>query len=252
MEFFRRYSRVMRNTFIGVVLVSFGLLFFQTRIQYMHRVGLMNEQFRVIAVSLDYHLKNTTDHVNALQYQAQNYLSENPEVLYPEGMVRQIEDSPDGDFYHSDNILPPFSKNRVASITGKGSIGKISPEHLRELNMTASLNPLFQIAKNNLPNAAWVYYTSAREYIAMYPWISSKDFRFTDALYTHDFYLLGLAERNPTRKQFWTRAYVDEAGKGLMVTCGSPVYENDHFLGTVSIDFTLDLLNQFTLNCPRK
>lgn len=250
MEFFRRFSRVMRNTFIGVVLVSLGLLVFQTRVQYQHRLGLMNEQFRVIAVSLDYHLKNTTDHVNALQYQAQNYLLDYPGAHSPEGLIEQIEDAPGGEFYHSDHIQPPFDKTRVGSITGKGSIRDVTPDYLRELNMTVSLNPLFQIAKNNLPNAAWVYYTSERGFIAMYPWVSSEDFHVTDALYTHDFYLLGTPARNPTRKLFWTRAYVDEAGLGLMVTCGAPVYDGNRFCGTVAIDFTLDLLNQFTQSCP--
>lgn len=242
----------MRNTFIGVVLVSLGLLVFQTHAQYQHRVRLMNEQFRVIAVSLDYHLKNTTDHVNALQYQAQNYLFDHPGTVAPEGLLGQLEDAAEGDYFHSDHIQPPYDKARVASITGKGSIRDLTPDYQRELNMTISLNPLFRIARNNLPNAAWVYYTSERGFIAMYPWVSAEDFHVTDALYTHEFFLLGTPSRNPSRKQFWTRAYVDEAGLGLMVTCGAPVYDGNQFCGTVTVDFTLDLLNQFTMNCPSR
>ncbi len=38
--------------------------------------------------------------------------------------------------------------------------------------------------------------------------------------------------------------YVDHAGKGLMVTLSSPVYNGDAFMGAVSIDITNNLLNQ--------
>ena len=50
---------------------------------------------------------------------------------------------------------------------------------------------------------------------------------------------VGIGEQ-PERKTFWTKAYVDETGQGLMVTCGAPVYHNDEFMGTISFDLTLD------------
>jgi len=72
-----------------------------------------------------------------------------------------------------------------------------------------------------------VYYTSKNRFINIYTWVSSADFKYADELLTHEFYQLGLPEKNPARSVFWTEAYMDEYGKGMMVTCAAPVYQAD-------------------------
>ncbi|MBU0769529.1 MAG: PAS domain S-box protein, partial [Proteobacteria bacterium] len=114
--------------------------------------------------------------------------------------------------------------------------------------MALNLNPFFRNVAGAIKNSAWVYYTSQNNFINIYPWVSSKDFKFSKELYTHEFYTLGLLENNPDRKRFWTNVYVDEYGKGLMTTCAAPIYDQDRFTGTVAIDLTVDFLNTVVQN----
>jgi len=72
----------------------------------------------------------------------------------------------------------------------------------------------------------------------MYPWISSNDFKFTDELKNTEFYSYVTPLKNPSRKALWTPVYLDQAGKGLMVSLSGPIYDNDTFMGVVSLDLT--------------
>ncbi|MCI5158645.1 MAG: serine/threonine protein phosphatase, partial [Candidatus Electrothrix sp. AUS1_2] len=109
----------------------------------------------------------------------------------------------------------------------------------------SSLNSLFQATKENIPDSAWIYYTSKNNFLNIYPWVPSDKFQFSQELYTHEFYRWGLPSVNPERKAFWTPVYIDEYGQGAMVTAVRPVYRKDEFLGTVAIDITLDKLTDY-------
>jgi len=110
-----------------------------------------------------------------------------------------------------------------------------------------NLNPLFRATLKEIPNAVWVYYTSGRELINIAPWVSDTEFHYTPDLLTHAFYADGLPIRNPERKLFWTDAYIDLYGKGMMVTVAAPVDDDrDAFRGTVALDLTLDVLSAFS------
>jgi signal transduction histidine kinase len=136
----------------------------------------------------------------------------------------------------------------VSSVSGLGALPPAGSAQWQELEMALLLAPQFAATAENIPNMAWAYYTSASRFIAMYPNVSCSDFFFSDELYEHEFYNLGRAPLNPMRKQFWTSAYVDEAGKGLMATIGAPVYDGDgQFRGTVAIDLTLQTLSKYML-----
>ena len=114
--------------------------------------------------------------------------------------------------------------------------------------MTLLLTPQFAATAHNILDATWIYYTSAERFIAMYPSVSCTEFFYSDELQAHEFFSLGTPKRNPNRTQFWTRAYIDEAGKGLMATIGAPVYDGDgRFRGTVAIDLTLQTLSKYML-----
>src|SRR5690348_3535545 len=106
--------------------------------------------------------------------------------------------------------------------------------------MALALNPLFGATQAQVPDAAWVYYTSKNHFMALYPWAPSRGFHWSEDLFTYDFYKLDTPEHDPSRESFWTDIYVDAAGKGLMATVGEPVYDqHDQFRGTVDLDLTL-------------
>lgn len=237
-------------TFLGVILVALGLFILQTRIQYQNIVRQATERFRETAQSMDYFLKNATDHVNACKIAAEGFYLDPEDAAKQPAIFTYFEDNPTSGYFHMDNLSEPFDKSHYASITGKGSFRGRPDEYYREIRMVFSLIPVFRGTVANLPFVPWVYYTSRREFIAMYPWIPSKDFYYTDWTQEQEFYILGTPSKNSSRKIFFTSVYVDLARKGLMVTCGAPVYHGEEFLGTVAIDATLDSLNKFVSDFP--
>jgi nitrogen-specific signal transduction histidine kinase len=52
---------------------------------------------------------------------------------------------------------------------------------------------------------------------------------------------------NPERKPIWTNPYIDYLGKGLLITCSFPIYENNEMIGVVCIDIGLkDIQNSIS------
>ncbi len=194
-------------------------------------------------LSLKAEMRSALNIVEGLRTAAEAYYI-NPGVE-PSPYYEMLAPRPDKGGYALERIRPPFNRDQLANLTGLGELERDDVSFHREINMALSLTPLFGWVKQTHPTAPWVYYTSARDIISMYPWVSADDFFFTPDLYTHGFFTGGLPANNPEHRSFITEVYLDEAGKGLMVTIAAPVYEDNTFRGTVAIDFTLDWLNQF-------
>jgi PAS domain S-box-containing protein len=221
---------------IGVVFrFSQGLKAQQENLRYRHQEALL---------SLEAEMKSALNTIEGLRTAAEtDYL--NPPEEKPSPYYEMLASRPDQDGYALEQIQPPFSRNQLANLTGLGKLERDDASFRREIEMALSLTPLFEWAKQTHPAAPWVYYTSARDFISMYPWVSADDFFFTPALHEHGFFTGGLPENNPNRQSFITEVYLDEAGQGLMVSIAAPVYEGDTFRGTAALDFTLASLNQF-------
>ncbi|WNZ25229.1 hypothetical protein HJG54_21810 [Leptolyngbya sp. NK1-12] len=248
MDFFRRYNRIIVRTSIVVALVSLGLFGFQFQALYSHEVKTIRSRLNQTASNLDAALQTTIDHVEVLRSHAEASLvlhPVQPAVHSPSLLFNQLRDGfPEPGYYA---LLAGGKAQRhglMSRLEGKGNLVNSSPELRQEIEMALSLNSLFKATIRNLANATWVYYISQRSFINVYP-SPLQDFRYSDDFHTQDFYALGLPNRNPKRQYFWTKAYIDPAGQGLMVTNGAPVYEANQFRGTVAIDITLNLLNSF-------
>jgi PAS domain S-box-containing protein len=206
----------------------------QESLRYRHQDALLN---------FEAEMKAALNTVEGLRTAAQAYYT-NPGAA-PSPYYGMLAPRADKGGYAIEHIQPPFSQDGLANLTGLGALERNDISFRREIEMTLSLTPLFVWAKQTHPAAAWVYYTSARDFISMYPWVAADDFFFTPELYEHSFFKEGRPENNPNHRPFITEAYEDSAGAGLMVTLAAPVYEGDTFRGTVALDFTLTRLNQF-------
>jgi sigma-B regulation protein RsbU (phosphoserine phosphatase) len=237
----------MSAIFFVVISISAGLFYGQFISRYENEVHHVKTEFKERVLGIDSLMKEAINHVEAMQIAAQSSLIVNPnQSSSPSLLFSQLERDAPQNNYALDNVKAPFNTGIVGNLTGMGSLEQRSQDFYREIEMALRLNAQFQITLHNLPNVAWAYYlSSANQFINLYPWVVSQKFRFTEKLYTHEFYTLALPENNPQRQSFWTNAYIDEAGKGLMVTSAAPVYDGDEFLGIVALDFTLDFLNTF-------
>ncbi len=247
MQFFKRYNYLMLTTFVVVWSVALGLFYLQYNIHYEYEISQLKNSFKERWSSLEHVVRAAKYQVEGLRMKAETYLiiqEESPPASKLFSQLQPISEQ----FYGLDVVKSPFSKKMVGNLTGQGSLQNREADFYREIEMALELNPLFQIAIHNVPNAVWVYYTSTHRFINLYPWVNSQQLTFSEELYQHEFYSLGLPANNPEQHTVWTNAYMDGAGKGLMVTCLAPVYDGEHFRGTVALDLTLEVLNQFIEN----
>ena len=241
-KFTARYNKIMLYTLATVLLVSAILIVIQTKIKQQYDNEQLIEQFKTESVAIDNLIVRVTVLLNVLQTDAEDYFL-NPRSgysTYLEGL-RNINDNE----YTLDAIPKPYKKIDGGNLTGMGVLDYLPELVLDEMEMALSLNSAFKSTLQSIPNAAWVYYISKFHFINIYPWVHSNDFQFSRSLYKKDFYTLGLPEANPAKTIFWTPIYLDEAGKGMMVTAAKPVYHQTEFLGTVAIDFTLGELTDY-------
>ena len=149
--------------------------------------------------------------------------------------------NPKANSYNMDSAKVTTQEKELGNITGLGKIPEAGVVR-NELNLALQYNKFFSSYYEKFPEVAWLYYTSENNFINMYPWISSKDFTFSEKLKTVEFYKIANPLHNPFRKIVWTPAYIDEAGKGTMITLSAPIYDMDNFKGVISLDLTTDWL----------
>jgi len=158
-------------------------------------------------------------------------------------LFRYLKSTPDGKAFHLDDIRLPYRKESVGNLTGDGSLEGRSPDFLREISMTLTLCAGCDRLAKIMPHLTWIYYYSKDNFALYYPWCLSKDTRFAKNAYATTAWTLGLPENNPKHEPYWTEVYFDAAGKGLMISCLTPVYDQDRFLGVVGADLSVNHLN---------
>ena len=93
-----------------------------------------------------------------------------------------------------------------------------------------------------------VYYIGSAGLMYVYPWTKTRESGFGDDVFLQDIFQLGRPEANPKRRPFWTPAYLDMAGLGLVASHGAPLYRDDTFIGVVALDIGLDGIRAFVRN----
>lgn len=139
--------------------------------------------------------------------------------------------------------LPGFGAQELGRITGLGALPHAGSAVAQEISMAIALTPMFQTVLERDVETPWVYYISANRFVYLYPQVSTEDYFFEEISLKRDYHRLALPEHNPTKSIYWTPAYADDGGKGMMVTVGAPVYQGDQFRGSLSVDIALSKLN---------
>jgi signal transduction histidine kinase len=214
--------------------------------EYQVRLDRFRHELTDVGNSTAMLVANSIDHVDVLRRQAEATLAEPSAPESAQHLFTALAPSESYPGYTLDNIPVDIAVDEFANLTGSGALPPANSGAGREVQMALALNPLFAATQAQVPDAAWVYYTSKNHFMALYPWKPSHDFHWSEDLFTYDFYKLGTPEQDPNREAFWTDIYVDAAGKGLMATVGKPVYDqHDQFRGTIDLDLTLGTMTRF-------
>lgn len=158
-------------------------------------------------------------------------------------LYRLLQYEPWNDSFNLDMAKGTKYVNSAGNLTGKGRI----PEkgiNRDELNLALKYNEFFSSFYERLEGVEWLYYTSENEFVNLYPWVPSKDFAYFEGIKNLDFYRLADPKHNPQRRILWAPVYQDHAGKGMVVTLSSPIYNSGSFMGVISLDLSTVKLSE--------
>ena len=195
-----------------------------------------------LAQILDHELNIHNYNVMALGLLADRLLThrvkdiENPVVrLFPvpaqDGYASQVPES----------FGPLATQGRMM---GMGPVPQPDASVVEEMTMAVGLTPLMRAIRARSAHIPWVYYTSVSGFMFLFPAQEALGVNFDPEMLEQEFISGARPEVNPDRKIFWSRVYQDIAGKGSMLTASQPIYRDDIFLGSVSIDVSIKSLQR--------
>ncbi|MDD3269079.1 MAG: diguanylate cyclase [Syntrophomonadaceae bacterium] len=220
----------------GIMII---LIFFVVVFSFSSKYDSLIKDFESTAISKEVRLR---EHVQVSSNLIKGIAITGNILLEQEGSIeselyRYLRYVPVKASYNLDAVVGTQYEKRVGNLTGMGPIPD-SGMNKDEINLALQCNKIFNSFYEKFPDVAWLYYTSENGFINMYPWIASKDFSYSDKLKTVPFYTIANPQNNPLRKSVWSPVYLDEAGKGLMITLSEPIYCKDTFKGVISLDLT--------------
>jgi len=228
----------IRHIFIIIIILFTATFYFNLKKQYSIN-DFINSTIST-ENRLNQYIKLSCDFIDLLSIYGNGYMSTNTPDMNP--YFKDLNYNKSNNYYTLDSASVKGYSNYVGNLTGKDNI-PIDSETIKELNLALNYNKYFYSIYNTLPGITWVYYTSQKGFINIYPWISSKEFVYNDIILEKEFFIGGLPNVNKNKSHFWTPVYNDAAGQGNMVTISRPIYNNQNFLGVVSIDLTINKLN---------
>lgn len=168
---------------------------------------------------------------------------------YAADMAAALYDRPE-DFVERE-VLPPSYENVGKWIMQRIlAEEKISYEDVRDENcMLGNLEDTFRSITENGSNIATIYIGTETGLLLSYDAGSEStdtgEEIYYDFLRESDWYTAGMNAREP----FFTKAYQDEYGRGLTITCVAPIYDSaGKFRGCIGIDVLMNDINRSMVN----
>ena len=123
------------------------------------------------------------------------------------------------------------------------------------LEAAESLFPIQRAVHETRRYLKWSYVFDADQaFVTLYPWSDIADMRGESAQarvrryrswFDYSIFQFATPAQNPDHVAFWTAAYSDAGGSGLMVTHGAPVFAKGVFVAVVASDVTLAYLTDY-------
>ncbi|MCF6248001.1 MAG: ATP-binding protein [Desulfobacula sp.] len=133
---------------------------------------------------------------------------------------------------------------------------RLDKEITRHLNAMSYIDPLLKTVISENSEAVASFVTFEKAFTRYFPNFSSiirnlskEAFEIRDSAW----YTAVKPENNPERKTIWSEVYQDPAGRGLMTTAVSPVYDaGNAFIGATGVDVTLINITDQILSGTKK
>ncbi|PGL73479.1 sensor domain-containing diguanylate cyclase [Bacillus sp. AFS055030] len=231
-----------RTRLLLVIIIS--IVFVGSSLHYFNKTETtkFEQSFDIDYRNIQNFSKTGYDFTEVLKIYSNEYLNK---VVSDNGMadVSYIHYDPIKKEFNSDSIKDTKYESKKGNITGIGN-PKVNPLRFKEILLADRLNNYFSEIYSSYPEISWIYYTSISGFNNLYPFVLSTKFKFTNDVLKEESSTLGTIETNPSRKPYWSRPYLDKAGKGMMVTVSSPVDYKQRYVGSISIDITFENLSK--------
>ena len=225
--------RILQKT--ALIALSIAVLFLTFYINYTAQIRDFESTARSKEAVIKEYTNISSSFIEMMAIYGNNYFENEPSQDSELFALLEYDESG----YNLDALEGTKYEAASGNLSGVGDIPQTGIKK-DELNLALQYNEYFSSFYDRMPDVTWLYYTSENNFLNIYPWVSSEDFSYSESIMSMSFYTCAAPENNPLRQAVWTPVYLDEAGQGLMVTLSSPVYNDDTFVGVVSLDLTTD------------
>lgn len=258
-QYYRRLILIGMSVF--VLLIGLTLWFGWLRVR-EQELSIAVHQVQERAIRLKGMLKAADDHVLQLSRWAEDFPNHYPDAGANDvrkTVQRAMAASKTGEFdLDALGKLPP--EQRLGLLNSLNSAAQPRPGgNPSNLDLAISLLDHFKYGQSTSRFLRWSYFFSAKKDLhVMSPWASSGEVlgaensirTFLQESWTYEITKRGLPDQNPKHERYWTKAYLDQAGAGMMVSLGSPIYWGNEFIGVMGTDVLLGFLSEFLWEFP--
>lgn len=234
--------KILENTKKSILLMT---IFISIAVMYLGNYGVIVRDFESsshgMEVQINRYLELSRTFIELMTTYGNEYFVQNKDI--DSELYDLIEYDKKFDSFNLDAVSGSTYENAVGNLTGTGRI----PEkgiNRDEMNLALKYNDFFRDFFARLEGVVWLYYISDNDFINVYPWISSKSFKYSASLKEKEYFRMVIPQNNPQRRALWASAHIDEAGKGLIVTLASPIYNSGNFMGAIALDIKTDYLGK--------
>lgn len=236
-----RYKTSIISVFVTIMMIASMITLFRYASELsafeQQNYDELKEQGRQIENQLYQPIKAIT----SIRDFANHYLNYPTELkIEPPKLIQE------GEHYYLEKEQHDIMERRPhlsANITGIGSLTAMNTAQQQELAMANGLTPAFITAKNSSDVTDWFYYVSLNRFVSLYPWINRKNWQYRDLLLNNSHMQEIITGTEDINKLFWSKPYIDNAGKGLIIALGMAVYKTEQLVGAVVVDLNLAKLH---------
>lgn len=245
---FRGYYLVILTSFSLVILIAFLLAFWQLKGRLQYEENQIHSQFQQNIASLNQITSVLQTRLDALAAES-GFILENDKFRFNSPLQSYLQDNKKENYFHLDSLPTYVNANDIGNLTGLGSLQQLSQKKNLQISVALQLNQAIKNTVNQTPNVVLGYFIGDSLGI-IYPRIASKDFHI--APITIENFGKTYTDKEKSKKTLrWTPIYLDETGKGLMVSAYLPVHKGSENYGIIGLDVTLDSLNYIIRKAQR-
>jgi len=258
----RAYQRLMLLGTLGFLLVV-GLTVYSGWQSHMaSEEKVIQQQMHSSAIRLQAIIKSASDQITQLATWSTNFPRHAP---YPGSAdvrqaIAQARQGAPGSPITLEALAALPAEHRLGQMLALDGAAQARPDGLpSDLDLALSLLGRIGADAQTSPFLRWTYFNAASQNLLLIaPWVATTDLlagetdsrSFLRHAWNYEVTTAGLPANNPQRQPYWTRAYQDQAGAGLMISHAAPIYWGDAFVGVVATDVLLGFLSDFLREFP--